>query len=127
LKDLTVILKNQPGTLADMGEVLGKMGINMEGLCGFPLKDEAVIHILVEDETTTRWALEEAGFEVRAIRDVIVMDIGHIAGKAGSGGKMARKIGDAGVNIDLIYLAENNRIVVGVDDLDKAKAVLERK
>jgi len=124
LKDLTVILKNQPGQLADMGEVLGKMGINMEGLCGFPLKDEAVIHILVEDETTTRWALEDAGFEVRAIRDVIVVDIGHIAGKPGSGGKMARKIGDAGVNIDLIYLAEDNRIVIGVDDLDKANATL---
>ncbi len=124
MRDLTVILKNQPGTLADMGEVLGKNGINMEGLCGFPLKEEAIIHILVEDETTTKWVLENEGFEVRAVREVLVLDIGNIAGKPGAGGKMARKIGKAGVNIDLIYLAENNRIVLGVDNLEKAHAAL---
>ena len=124
LKDLTVILKNQPGALADMGETLGKNGINMEGLCGFPQKNEGIIHLLVEDETTTRWVLEDAGFDVRAVREVMVLDIGNIAGKPGTGGKMARKIGNAGVNIDLIYLAENNRIVLGVDDLDKARAAL---
>ena len=125
MRDLTVILKNQPGMLADMGEVLGKNGINMEGLCGFPLQDEGIIHILVEDETTTQWILEEAGFEVRAVREVIVVDIGNIVGKPGTGGKMARRIGNASVNIDLIYLAENNRIVLGVDNLDKARAALE--
>ena len=124
MKDLIVILKNQPGALADMGEILGKNGINMEGLCGFPLKNEGIIHLLVEDETTTRWVLEDAGFDVRAVREVLVLDIGNIAGKPGTGGKMARKIGNAGVNIDLIYLAENNRIVLGVDDLDKARAAL---
>ncbi len=124
MKDLTVILKNQPGALADMGETLGKNGINMEGLCGFPQKNEGIIHLLVEDETTARWVLEDAGFEVRAVREVLVLDIGNIAGKPGTGGKMARKIGKAGVNIDLIYLAENNRIVLGVDDLDKARAAL---
>ncbi|MHA2048142.1 MAG: ACT domain-containing protein [Promethearchaeota archaeon] len=126
MKDLTVILKNQPGMMADMGEILGQNNINMEGLCGFPLKDEGIIHILVEDETTTKWVLEAAGFEVRAVREVLVLDIGQIAGKPGSGGKMARKIGDAGVNIDLIYLAENNRIVIGVDNLDKANAALTK-
>jgi len=126
MKDLTVILKNQPGMLADMGEILGQNNINMEGLCGFPLKDEAIIHILVQDETTTKWVLEAAGFEVRAVREVLVLDIGQIAGKPGTGGKMARKIGEAGVNIDLIYLAENNRIVIGVDNLDRANAALAK-
>jgi len=125
LKDLTVIVKHKPGSLADMGEILGKNNINIEGLCGFPQKDEGIIHILVEDETTTRWILEDAGFEVRAVRDVIVLDIGNIAGKPGTGGRMARKIGNAGVNIDLIYLAENNRIVIGVDNLDKAHEALK--
>jgi hypothetical protein len=127
MRDLTVILKNKPGVLADMGETLGKMGINMEGLCGFPLKEEAIIHILVEDETTARWALEDSGFEVRAVREVLVLDIGNIAGKPGTGGKLARKIGNAKVNIDLIYLAENNRIVLGVDDIEKARAVVDKE
>ena len=124
MKDLTVILKNEPGMLANMGEALGKMGINMEGLCGFPLKNEAIVHILVEDEETARWVLEDSEFEVQAVREVLVIDIDHIVGKPGTGGKMARKIGDAGVNIDLIYFAENNRIVFGVDNLEKARNAL---
>jgi hypothetical protein len=126
MKDITVILENRPGALADMGETLGRSGINMEGICGFPLKNEGIIHILVEDDTTARWALENAGFEVRAVREVLVLNIGNIAGEPGSGCKMARKIGDYGVNIDLIYMAENNRIVLGVDDIKKARIALEK-
>jgi hypothetical protein len=126
MKDIAIVLENVPGSLANLGETLGKMGINMEGMCGVPLKEESMVHILVEDETTARWALEEAGFEVRAVREVIVLDISDIAGKAGGGGKLARKLGNNRINIDLIYLAENNRIVLGVDDLDKARTILEK-
>jgi hypothetical protein len=126
MKDIAVILENRPGTLADMGEALGKNGINMEGLCGIPLNDDAIIHILVEDDTVARYVLESAGFKVSAVREVLVMDIGHVAGKPGSGGKMARKIGNVGVNIDLIYLAEHNKLVIGVDDINRARKALAK-
>ena len=103
MKDLTVNMENRPGTLADLGEALGRAGVNLEGLCGFPYKGEAIIHILVEDADKAQRALEKANFEVRAIRDVLVIDVHPIVGKPGTGGKMARKIADVGVNIDLIY------------------------
>ena len=125
MKDITVILENNPGSLADMGETLGENGINMEGICGFPLKDEAIMHILVEEETTARYVLESAGFQVRAVREVLVIDIGNIVGKPGTGGNLARKLGNAGVNIDLIYFAENNKLVIGVDNLEKATSALK--
>ena len=126
--DLTVILKNVPGKLADLGETLGRNGINMEGICGFPLKDEGFIHILVEDETKTRSILEQAGFQVSAAREVIVLSGQpgtNILGKPGTGGKIARQIGNAGVNIDLIYFAGLNRLIIGVDNIEKAKAALK--
>ncbi len=126
MKDIAVILENRPGALADMGEVLGKNGINMEGLCGIPFNEGAIVHILVEDETVTRYVLESAGFKVSAVREVLVMDIGKTAGKPGSGGKMARKIGNVGVNIDLIYFAGNNKIVIGVDDINRARNALSK-
>lgn len=126
MKDMKIVMKNKPGMLADMGEILGQNNINMEGICGFPLNNEGIIHILVEDETTTKWVLEAAGFEVRAVREVLVMDVGNIAGKPGTGGKIARKIGDAGVNIDLIYFAENNKLVLGVDNMEKARDALDK-
>ena len=126
MKDIAVVFENIPGSLANLGETLGNTGINIKGMCGLPMKDQSIVHVLVEDETTARWAIEEAGFEIRAVREVLVIDISDIAGKAGGGGKLARRIGNNRINIDLIYLAENNRIVLGVDDLDKARTILEK-
>jgi hypothetical protein len=121
--DLAVILEDRPGTLADMGEALGKAGINIEGLCGFPSEGKGVIHILVEDGSTARRALEEAGLEVRSERQVLILDIED---RPGEFGRICRRIADAGVNIDLVYLASNTRLVVGAGDLDKARAVIQR-
>jgi len=126
MKDIAIVIENRPGALADMGELLGKNGINMEGLCGIPINDKAIIHILVEDDTVARFVLEEAGFEISGVREVIVHDIGPIAGKPGTGGNMARKIGNLGVNIDLIYLGEHNKLVIGVDDISRARIALSK-
>ncbi len=120
-KDLTVILEDRPGTLADLGEALGKAGINIDGMCGIPCEGKGVIHILVEDAAGARRALEESGLEVSGEREVLVRDLGDRPGELG---EMARKIADAGVNIDLIYIAANTRGVIGADDLEKARAAL---
>lgn len=54
-------------------------------------------------------------------RDVLVLDVED---KPGAWGEVARRIADAGVNIDFHYAATNSRLVVAVDDLDKARAVV---
>jgi len=120
-KDLTVILEDRPGTIADMGEVLGKAGVNIEGGCGFPSEGKGVIHILVEGAVAARRALQQAGLEVRDERQVLVLEIKD---RPGVMGNIARRIAKAGVNIDLMYLAMNNRVVIGVDDIDKARAAI---
>ena len=119
--DLTVILEDRPGTLADLGEALGKVGINIEGGCGFPCEGKGVMHILVEDAAAARQALEEAGIEVRGERQVLVLEIED---RPGALGEVSRRIANAGVNIDLAYGASNNRLILGVDDLDKARAAV---
>jgi hypothetical protein len=120
-KDLTIVLEDRPGTLADMGEVLGKAGINIEGSCGFTSQGKGVIHILVEDAAAARKALEAAKIHVQEERDVLVL---NIADRPGEFGRLSRKIANAGVNINLSYLATNTRLVLGVDNLDKARSVL---
>jgi hypothetical protein len=119
--DLTVILADRPGTLADVGEALGKSGINIDGMCGFPCEGKGVLHILVEDAAVARNALEQTGHEVRGEREVLVVEIED---RPGAFGEMARRFADAEVNLDLIYLATNSRLVVGASDLDKARAAL---
>jgi len=120
-KDLTVVLENRPGTLADVCEALGKADINIDGTCGFPCEGKGILHILVEDAAAARRALEEIGFEVRDEREVLVLEVED---RPGAGGKVIRRIANAGVNVDLVYRITKTRVVIGADDLDKARAAV---
>ena len=120
-KDIAVYLDDRPGTLVAFAEALGKAGVNIYGMCGFPVRGKGLIHILAGDARATRRALREAGIRVRGERDVLVMEVEDRPGEAAS---IFRRIADAGANIDLVYLATNTRLVIGVDDLEKAQAAL---
>lgn len=120
-KDLEVVLKNVPGTFASMGEALGGAGINIEGIGGFVAGGEGIVHLLVEDAAGARSAIEGAGHEVRGERDVVVVPLED---KPGELGRVCRKMADAGVNLDLIYVTTGPRLVLGPDDLEKAQAAV---
>jgi len=120
--DLTVILRNVPGTIADAGEAAGKAGVNLQGVGGFECGGEGVMHVLVEDADTARAAFEGAGLEVRGEREVLVVDITDQPGELG---RTMRRLADAGVNVDLIYLTAGGRLVIGPDDVEAARAVAQ--
>jgi hypothetical protein len=120
-KDLTIILEDRPGTLADLGEALGNAGVNIDGMCGFPCEGRGEIHILVDDAAGARAALEEAGIEVGLERDVLLHEAED---RPGALGETARKLAESGVNVDLLYKATQTRLVLGVNDLEKAQAAL---
>lgn len=119
--DLTIALEDRPGTLATMGELLGSAGINIEGICGAQDGGQSVVHILVENSPAAREVLETGGFTVTGVRNVIVL---NIEDRPGALGELSRKLAEAEVNIELCYLASGTRLVLGVDDLEKAVAVL---
>ncbi|MDR5682569.1 MAG: ACT domain-containing protein [Armatimonadota bacterium] len=120
-KDLTVVLEDRPGTLAALGETLGRAGINIEGICGFTAAGKGILHVLVDDAAAARAALEDVGIEVRGERDVLVLEAED---RPGALGQIARKIAAAGANVDVVYLATANRIVIGADDLDRVRAAV---
>jgi len=119
--DLTVILEDRPGSLADLGETLGKAGINIEGGCGVQSGGKGEVHVLVENAAAAKGALEGAGIKVADEREVLVVKVDDHPGELG---EISRKIADAGVNINLFYLTAATQLVLGVDDLDKARAAL---
>jgi hypothetical protein len=121
MKDLTVTLENRPGTLAGLGEALGEAGINIEGMSGDNRLAE-VLHVLVEDAGAAREALAGAGIQVADERDVLVVEVED---RPGTLGEVARKLADAGLNVDLVYATfGGTRAVLGVDDPEKARAAL---
>jgi hypothetical protein len=122
--DLGVTVEDRPGGLADIGEALGTAGINIEGLFGVGFGDRGVIHLLVEDAAGARSALEGAGITVESESEAMVSEIPGDVNTPGTIGRMARAVADAGVNMQAVYLATNNRAVVVTDNNDKARAAL---
>lgn len=116
-RDLTVMLEDRPGALADMGEALGRAGVNIDGISGVigsgDGKEE--VHILVSDAEAARSALGEAGIEVGADIGVVTMGFEDRPGELGA---MARRIADTGANIELVYISCDHRLVVATDDND---------
>lgn len=120
-KDLTITLDDRPGIVAELGEVLGRAGINIEGFCGYASGGQGIVHLLVDDAGAARSALEGAGFTVQDERDVIVVDVED---RPGALGVIARRISNAEVNLNLAYLATNTRVVVGAEDLERLRAAM---
>jgi hypothetical protein len=120
--DLTLYLNDQPGELARVGDVLGKAGANIAGLCALTSGGgQAEVHILVEDPTPAFEALQGAGIEIAAEQEVMVL---HMEDRPGALGEVARKLGRAKVNLTTAYLATNTRLVLAADNLADAKSAL---
>lgn len=119
--DITTEIENRPGTLAEIGEALGRAGVNIEGICGFPCEGVGVIHVLVDDPDPAVSALESAGVKVRGSREVLVATIED---RPGAFGELARRFADAGINIDLVYLINLPEVVLGVDDIEAGRDLI---
>ncbi len=123
MRDLTIRLENRPGTLAEMGEALGKAGVSVEGGGAFVFDGKAIAHFLFEDGVAARKALEEKGIEVLADKEVLIQKLNQ--DQPGQLGKISRLMAEAGVNIEVIYSDHQNQLILVVDDLEKGRAVSE--
>jgi hypothetical protein len=119
MKDLAIHLEDRPGALAEMGEALGRAGVSIEGGGVF----RGIAHFLFHDVDPARRALEDAGILVAAEREVVVQKLSQ--GEPGQLGKLARRMADAGVNIEVQYSDHDHQLILVVDDIERGRAVSE--
>lgn len=119
MKDLGIALENRPGTLAEMGEALGAAGVSVEGGGVFG----GIAHFLFADADAARGALHAAGISVVAINDVLVQQLRQ--DEAGQLGKIARRMAEAGVNIEVQYSDHDHNLILVVDDVARGQVVSE--
>jgi hypothetical protein len=119
-RDLTVMLHDRPGALADMGEALGRAGVNIEGICGVSAGGRSAVHILVEDAGAARSALSEAGIDVGPDVDVVMMSFEDRPGELGA---MARRVADTDTNIEMIYVSCDRRLVLTTSANDAIEGI----
>ncbi len=123
MKNLSIELKNQPGALAEMGEVLGRAGVSIEGGGAFVVDGKGAANFLFEDGTAARRALETAGILVLDERDVVLLRLSQ--DQPGQLGKLLRRMAEAGVNVEVQYSDHDHRMALVVDNITAARRVSE--
>jgi hypothetical protein len=115
---------NRPGELARVADTIAKRGINVEAFCvGYGNKGAAAF--LASDEKGVRSALDSEGF---TYHETPVLTI-WLEDKPGQLAWAAKRLGDAGVNIELFAPVEYGAghkatIAIGVDKIDEAQRAL---
>lgn len=116
MTEFTLRLANRPGALAGIAEAMGDAGVNIEALAGFGMDGEGVVHLIVDDEPTGRAVLRRLGIRFEE-HHVMTTLLPH---RPGALGDLTRRLADAGVNIDSVYLlrstAEGLEFAFRVDD-----------
>ena len=119
--DVAIRLENKPGEMARMGEALGAAGVSVEGGGGCVVDGRGYMHFLFEDGNAAKRALEDVGIEVLNVREVLAQKLRQDV--PGQLGKIARRMADAGVNIEVVYSDHANQLILVVDDFEKGKQV----
>jgi hypothetical protein len=124
MKDIEILLENKPGTLALMGETLGKSKISLEGGGVFHNGEISIAHFLVEEAERAKEELAKVQIKVVKISDVIIQKLRQDV--PGQLGMFCRKLSDANVNILTQYSDHSNQLIVVVDNFERGKQVSEQ-
>jgi len=121
MRDLVIRVNNEPGALAHVTAAISDAGVNLSAATCIGGGDYADLHVLVKHVEATRRVLEPAGLTVTEEREVVVVDAEDHPGVLAD---LARKVADAGVNLNLVYVATGTRLVFGSDDIPALRAAL---
>ncbi len=119
--EFKVSLENKPGTLAQVGTVLGDADVNIVAIQGFSRGEESIIQFMPDNPDKAAAALQAAGIPYTN-REVLIV---KILDEPGDLGDVALVMTEAGINIDSVYVTTAGNVVLAVDDLKGATQVAE--
>ena len=119
--DLVIDIENTPGALARVAAAISDAGVNIAAATCVGPGERAELHILVPHAEAARHALAISHVAVTRERDVVVVEVED---RPGVFADLTRKIARTGVNLDLVYVATQNRVVFGATDLAALRAAL---
>jgi hypothetical protein len=120
--DLVVEIENEPGALARVAAAISDAGVNLAAATCMGTADQVELHILVPHAEAAKHALALSQLSVTREREVVVV---AVEDRPGVLADLTRKVAKAGIDLDLVYVATNNRLVFGAADLAGLKAALD--
>jgi hypothetical protein len=119
--DLVIDVDNTPGALAAIAAAISDAGVNIAAATCIGAGERAELHVLVPHAEAARHSLAISHLAVTREREVVVVDVEDRPGVLAD---LTRRIARAGVDLDLVYVATQNRVVFGAADLDRLKSAL---
>jgi hypothetical protein len=120
--DLAIDIENTPGALARVAAAISDAGVNIAAATCVGLGERAELHILVPHAEAAKHALAISHVGVTREREVVVVDVEDRPGVLAD---LTRRIARAGVNLDLLYVATQNRVVFGAADVAALRAAVD--
>ena len=122
LEEIIVSVPDDRGVLADLGELLGARGVNIETLSASTYNGQGVIHLVVDDGEDAAAMLKSAGYEIAGVRQVLEVSLDDRPGELG---RYCRRLADSGIHISSAYVARRSagetEVILAVDDLEQAR------
>jgi hypothetical protein len=128
IKQLSVFVQNEIGSLAGVTAVLKDNKINLRAIASFDTPEFAILRIVVDQPDKAKKLLSESGFAVKMSEAVAI----ELEDKPGVLDGMLHVIADAKLGINYIYsiVLRNGKaplMIVNTDDLARTAAVLKEK
>lgn len=125
MEQITVMVENRPGALADVCEILGRNGINIRAISAESLGEGGIIRLITEDAESAKRALQGAWYKF-IVSEVLPI---KLPDKPGELAKVARKLANARINVECIYILGREKgtteIALKVDKLEEARKILK--
>ena len=109
---------NRPGELARVVQTLSRSGVNIEGFA----EVDGAVHVLARDPNAARAALRAGGYRIEGEVEVLVLPMPDRPGELSM---IMQRLADASVNLRFVYLATDTRVVIGADDIMRARAAVD--
>ena len=126
IRQISVFVENQPGSMMNVTSVLTEAGVNIRAISTFDTPEFGIMRLVVDDPVSATNSLTAKGFVTR-VSNVIGVELKD---EQGNLNQMLKILADGKINIDYIYsfvIREGKApvMVFHTDDFEQAEKVLE--
>ena len=127
ITQLSIRMKNQPGELSRLSDILGDEGINIRAINAAVNRDDAFIHLVADDPGKAETVLKGKGYEPTRHEVIAVETPDHPGGL----NAILRPLKQEGINVVFLYpvigkIRGNAVLIIGADPISKAVTALEK-
>jgi hypothetical protein len=123
IMQISAFVENLPGRMGRLTDILEKADVNIRGFSLMDTADFGIARFVVDNPEKALAAFEEAGVLIRTTEMLCI----ELPDKPGTLDRVFTDIGDEGINVDYAYSLVSTYVVLKVDDVEHAEALLAKQ